>query len=146
MVKWFDGYDGEDTMIIEDVPKGAGNLIYDYKIWLDDYIIKAEIKGLMSEIKLKTIIITSNFCPSDAFCCHNAFKNEFTNCNVEDLKAIMMRITHVWKFDNPHYMDASDDFYHVPIVYEQKYDIHGNFPTFALLSEQVVDYTLFQSE
>ena len=128
-------------MIIEDAPKGIGSEIFLYKIWLDDYIIDAEQKGGHIQVKLTHVVITSNFSPVEAFCRYNEFKNEYHNCNPQDLQAVLQRITYVWRLDNPDYMDMRSEDYHKPIVYQQQYDIYGRTPTFFLLGEERVDYT-----
>lgn len=43
--KWWDGYDGEETVMLEDVGKEHQFLGYFLKIWGDHYPFTSEIKG-----------------------------------------------------------------------------------------------------
>lgn len=60
--KWWDGYEHEETVLIEDVaPEHAGILNHFLKIWGDHYAFNAETKGGMLKIRPKRIIITSQY-------------------------------------------------------------------------------------
>jgi len=65
--KWFDGYMGEDVMLIEDVDKDHAKwLCYFLKIWSDRYKFRAEVKGGSILIPpFKHVYVTSNWTPSD---------------------------------------------------------------------------------
>lgn len=59
--KWFDGYQNEECILIDDFDKYdiamAGNL----KIWADKFAFQAETKGGALFIRPKRIVITSNY-------------------------------------------------------------------------------------
>lgn len=59
--KWFDGYNGEDVIILDDLDT---NILGHYlKIWADKYACTGETKGGTIHLQHKMFIITSNYAP-----------------------------------------------------------------------------------
>lgn len=65
--KWWDGYQGEETILIEDLEPEHKFLGWFLKIWADHYPFKAQVKGGYVSLRPKRIIVTSNFTPEEIF-------------------------------------------------------------------------------
>lgn len=63
--KWWDDYQGQDNVMIEDFDKYQKAMGGDMKRWLDKYPFPAETKGGHMVIRPKKIVVTSNYHPRD---------------------------------------------------------------------------------
>ena len=63
--KWWDGYQEEKVVLIEDIQTEHACLGYHFKIWADHYPYPAEIKGTTTKIRPQKILVTSNYHPRD---------------------------------------------------------------------------------
>jgi len=68
MSKWWDGYSGEEVVVLDDFAPEHGKFLgYFLKIWADHYAFNAEVKGGMLKIRPKYLLITSQYRLSDCF-------------------------------------------------------------------------------
>lgn len=65
--KWWDGYAGEPTCILEEWSPNDGLRTQALKRWSDRYSFPAEIKGGVITIRPKLLIVTSNFTMRECF-------------------------------------------------------------------------------
>lgn len=85
--KWFDGYDGEEVLVLDDLRPEDFNFTFLLAI-LDRYPCKVEIKGLTRELLATTIYITSCYSPDD-------FIKFIANENGKQLKRRITNVTEV---------------------------------------------------
>lgn len=62
--RWWDGYAGQDVVIIDDFDKYQVAQGGDMKRWLDRYPFQAPVKGGYINIRPRKIIVTSNYHPN----------------------------------------------------------------------------------
>lgn len=84
--KWWDGYGGEDTVIIDDVDKAGIQMGKDLKLWSDHYAFRAEFKYGSKMIRPKKIIVISYYPPDQMWDDERIYGSlcrrfEFTNFN-----------------------------------------------------------------
>jgi hypothetical protein len=67
--KWWDGYEDEEVVAIEEFNPDAGKWLSSFmKIWADRYPFSPEIKGgQLKKIRPKKIIVLSNYTPDECF-------------------------------------------------------------------------------
>lgn len=108
--KWWDGYDGEKVVIMNDVDSEA--LLHYMKIWADKFPCKGEVKGHTVWLHHDWFIVTSNFTieqicmmKQDGHMFIDAVKRRFEEINVPDnVQYLQWDPDFVW--ENP---DAPDE-------------------------------------
>lgn len=63
--KWFDGYTGQKTIVLDDLDKGGECLGHYLKIWADKWACTGEIKGGTVNLIHEYFIVTSNYHPEE---------------------------------------------------------------------------------
>lgn len=59
--KWWDGWDGQKTVIVDDLDTTHSFLAHDLKIWADRYAYMGEVKGGSCWMRPTQIIVTSQY-------------------------------------------------------------------------------------
>lgn len=94
-LKWWDGYDGQEDIIIDDF-RGSDCRLKTLLRILDRYEYRIEYKGGSTQLLAKRIFITCPYHP----------KNVYRNLEQsEDIKQLLRRIDHIIKFEPIDYMD-----------------------------------------
>lgn len=65
--KWFDGYEGEEVILLDDLDTDA--LGHHLKIWMDKWACSAETKFGKVNLRHKQFVVTSNYSPEELFKC-----------------------------------------------------------------------------
>lgn len=93
MNKWWDGYEGEEVVVLDDFdPSHAAAFCYLLKIWTDHYVFRAEIKSTSEMIRPQIFIITSQYTieqcfPKDAGNeAFDAISRRFIQIDIESVK------------------------------------------------------------
>ncbi len=68
--KWWDGYQNEDCVIVEDMDPEHNKLAYHLKLWTDKWSFTGEVKGGTRSLRPKKVIITSQYSIEEVF--HNS--------------------------------------------------------------------------
>lgn len=68
--KWWDGYDGEDDVVLRDVGRGLTREVMDLfkSQWTDRYVFRGQVKGgYIGAMRPKRVFVTSNYHPDELF-------------------------------------------------------------------------------
>lgn len=65
--KWFDGYIGQKTIVLDDFDSQGSCLGHYLKIWADKWSCTGEIKGGTVNLQHRNFIVTSNYHPKELF-------------------------------------------------------------------------------
>lgn len=90
--KWWDGYSGQEFVLLDDLDQLGSCLSHYLKIWLDKYPFSGEIKGGHVATSYRNFIITSNYWP------HQLFTDE-TVCQAITRRCIFIHFFEYAKFN-----------------------------------------------
>ena len=65
--KWWDGYEGQDTVLLDDFDDRKSCLGHYLKRWMDRYSCQGEVKGGTLHLKHHRFIVTSNYSIAECF-------------------------------------------------------------------------------
>lgn len=63
--KWFDGYQGEKTIVLDDLDRQGACLGHYLKIWADKWACSGEVKGGTVPLVHENFVVTSNYHPDE---------------------------------------------------------------------------------
>jgi len=63
--KWWDGYEGQEAVVLDDLDKGGQCLGHYMKIWSDKWAATGECKGSTIPLNYKRFYVTSNYHPDE---------------------------------------------------------------------------------
>lgn len=100
--KWWDGYQGEPTVILDDLDFDGGDKLGHYlKIWADRYACTGETKGGTIPLNHDRFIVTSNYGIRDIFGPEDGATGKAAAAKHELVKAMERRFT-VIHMDKPY--------------------------------------------
>ena len=97
---WWDGYNNEDIILLDDFDNTCTKLSYYLKIWGDNYNFNAEIKGGTIQPIYTKFIITSNYSIDQLF------NNNLTN-DIELVNALKRRYEEIYFYNRNQINDIS---------------------------------------
>lgn len=118
--KWWDGYQNEEVVYIEDFDMNHKVLGHHLKLWADKWPFAAEQKGTTIKIRPKKLIITSNYSIEEIFnedqVLQDAIKRRFKQIHMNQIykpnyaehSAQSEEEQHMFIADSPQYEYASD--------------------------------------
>lgn len=112
--KWWDGYQGEKTVLIDDFDKFHKVLGHYLKRWADRYSFPAEQKGTTTQIRPEKIVVTSNYSIEEIFfedeALVKALKRRFVEIHmVQPFPAVVAPDQYDSNIDTDHSSNDSND-------------------------------------
>jgi len=113
--KWWDGYKGEKTILIDDFDKNHKVLGHHLKRWGDGYSFPAEQKGTTVQIRPEKIVVTSNYSIEDIF-----FEDEAL---ISALKRRYVQVNLIQPFKIP---NGNEDYWNNPLDYHDPEELEDS--------------------
>lgn len=104
--KWWDGYNGQTAVLIDDLDSQGSCLFHYLKIWADKWACTGEVKGDTIPLNYERFYVTSNF----------KIEEIFKDQPLETVKAIRRRFKVIHMIRNmPKISDLEEEFYRGPL-------------------------------
>lgn len=94
--KWWDGYSGQETVIIDDFDKYQVSMGGEMKRWCDHYPFPAQIKGGTMFIRPTRVIVTSNYAPEEIWDDTNTLEPINRRFNVVHMGPVSAAFSHIF--------------------------------------------------
>lgn len=88
--KWWDGYNGESNVLLDDLALEHSCLRTHLLQWADHYPCPVECKGYTMQVRPKRIIVTSNYRPEDIWTREEDYKPFLRRFAIQTFKALNM--------------------------------------------------------
>lgn len=142
--KWFENYQQQPCVLIDEIPAYQNHMCYYYKKWLDEYAFQAEVKGASVWVRPEIVVMTSNYGPNEIWASKREFDGHVEPAANNDLHAIFRRIDYFWEVCNPNFLNKNHPDYHIFTVSERKWNCVTNQFSQPIIRRPFVEQTALE--